>query len=177
MSALHRSDISNEEAIVNFIGGYTEPVEPLTYTWCSLFDHHPSDKLNEVIFYYDQPVMLSENPVVQLCEAHEGTMVKEVVPTMRNENGQWLLVADFDGFPLAMETGYSVVIPEGILITKDGDVVVNTRNVTSVGNTTEIEGVEASTNSDRVYTLQGVRLQQPPKQGVYIQNGKKFVVK
>ena len=29
----------------------------------------------------------------------------------------------------------------------------------------------------RVYTLQGVRLQQPPKQGVYIQNGKKFVAK
>ena len=30
---------------------------------------------------------------------------------------------------------------------------------------------------NRVYTLQGVRLQQPPKQGVYIQNGKKFVAK
>lgn len=148
-----------------------------TYTWCSLFDHHPSDKLNEVIFYYDQPVMLSENPVVQLCEGHVGTVVKEVVPTMRNENGQWLLVADFDGFPLAAETGYSVVIPEGTLITKDGDVVVNTRNVTSVGNTTGIEGVEASTNSDHIYTLQGVRLQRPPKQGVYIQNGKKFVAK
>ena len=29
----------------------------------------------------------------------------------------------------------------------------------------------------RVYTLQGLRLQQPPKQGVYIQNGKKFVAK
>ena len=29
----------------------------------------------------------------------------------------------------------------------------------------------------RVYTLQGVRLQQPPKQGVYIQNGRKFVAK
>ena len=123
--------------------------------------------------------MLSENPVVQLCEAHEGkgTVVKEVVPTVRNENGQWLLVADFDGFPLAAETGYSVVIPEGTLITKDGDVVVNRRNVTSVGNTTGIEGVEVSTTSDHIYTLQGVRLQQPPKQGVYIQHGKKFVAK
>ena len=30
---------------------------------------------------------------------------------------------------------------------------------------------------NRVYTLQGVRLQQPPKQGVYIQNGRKFVAK
>lgn len=179
VSALHRSDITNEKAIVNFIGGYTEPVKPLTYSWCSLFDHHPSDKLNEVIFYYDQPVMLSEIPVVQLCEAHEGkgTVVKEVVPTVRNENGQWLLVADFEGFPLAAETGYSVVIPEGTLITKDGDVVVNRRNVTSVGNTTGIEGVEVSTTSDHIYTLQGVRLQQPPKQGVYIQHGKKFVAK
>ena len=32
-------------------------------------------------------------------------------------------------------------------------------------------------SDNRVYTLQGVRLQQPPRQGVYIQNGKKFVAK
>ena len=55
--------------------------------------------------------------------------------------------------------------------------VVNRRNVTSVGNTTGIEGVEVSTTSDHIYTLQGVRLQQLPKQGVYIQHGKKFVAK
>ena len=46
-----------------------------------------------------------------------------------------------------------------------------------------IEHSEKASTSDRlasdnrVYTLQGVRLQQPPKQGVYIQNGKKFVAK
>ena len=40
-----------------------------------------------------------------------------------------------------------------------------------------IERGEKASAADRVYTLQGVRLQQPPKQGVYIQNGRKFVAK
>ena len=40
-----------------------------------------------------------------------------------------------------------------------------------------IERGEKASADNRVYTLQGVRLQQPPKQGVYIQNGKKFVAK
>ena len=90
--------------------------------------------------------------------------------------GDRLVFGPISSVGFIFDVGVSVT-PEAKAYLKNGDVVVNTRNVTSVGNTTEIEGVEASTNSDRVYTLQGVRLQQPPKQGVYIQNGKKFVAK
>ena len=98
-------------------------------------------------------------------------------------------IVDPNGVTVSTSMGYAMdgqydtncvmdnIAHDSYTITKDGDVVVNTRNVTSVGNTTGIEGVEASTNSDHIYTLQGVRLQRPPKQGVYIQNGKKFVAK
>ena len=40
-----------------------------------------------------------------------------------------------------------------------------------------VEQSEKPATDNRIYNLQGVRLQQPPKYGVYIQNGKKFVVK
>lgn len=140
VSALHRPDIVNEKAEVSFTGGYTEPVNPIMYTWCSLYDHHPTDVLGEVRFFYNQPVALSANPLVQLYNNNENLVVKEVVPIISNENGQWVLIADFENTPLVSEEGYSIIIPEGTLVTKDGDVVVNQRNVMSVGKTSGIAG-------------------------------------
>lgn len=142
VSALHRPDITNEELSVSFTGGYTEPLKPLDYVWCSLYDSHPSDVLGTVSFYYDQPVMLSENPVVRLYIEKEDMTVKEVVPALTEEEGKWVLTADFENTPLIPEKGYSIIIPEGTLVTKDGDVVVNSRNVMDVGKTTGISGVE-----------------------------------
>ena len=113
-SALYRTDIVNEEAIVNFIGGYTEPMKPIQYTWCSLFDN------------------------------------KEVVPTISEENGDWVLAADFENIPLIPEKGYTIIIPEGTIVSKEGDVVVNQRNVMGIGNSSgivEIENREVSINS------------------------------
>lgn len=94
-SALYRTDIVNEEAIVNFIGGYTEPVKPIQYTWCSLFDNHTTDVLGEVKFYYDRPIALSANPIIKLNIENENLTVKEVVPTISEENGTgcWLRIS------------------------------------------------------------------------------------
>ena len=140
VSAMQRPDIVNEKAEVCFIGGYTEPMEPILYSWCSLFDNHPTDVLGEVRFFYDQPVALSANPLVQLY--NESAIVKEVVPIISEENGKWILTADFENTPLVPEQGYSIIIPEGTLVTKDGDVIVNQRNVMSVENTSDIEGID-----------------------------------
>lgn len=137
VSALHREDITNEEATVNFTGGYTEPVQPIEYVWCSLYDNHPEDILGEVHFYYDQEIALSHDAKLQLV-TDDADIVKEVTPTLSTLNGQWVLTADFGNFPLETGKGYSVVIPEGTLVTPDGDVVVNSRNVTDVGNTNGI---------------------------------------
>lgn len=108
-SALYRTDIVNKEAIVNFIGGYTEPVKPIQYTWCSLFDNHTTDVLGEVKFYYDRPIALSANPIIKLNIENENLTVKEVVPTISEENGDWVLVADFENIPLISEKGYTIL--------------------------------------------------------------------
>ena len=56
-------------------------------------------------------------------------------------------------------------------VTLNGESLIAKLPVRSV----EQSGKPAADN--RIYNLQGVRLQQPPKHGIYIQNGKKFVVK
>lgn len=162
VSALYRPDIVNEEAEINFIGGYTEPVKPIQYIWCSLFDHHPTDVLGEVRFYYDLPVALSANPTVQLYIEKENLIVKEVVPTISEENGKWVLIADFENTPLVSVEGYSIIIPEGTLVTKEGDVIVNQRNVMSVGNNSGIVVIE---NPDPIITVNNriVRIKQAVK--------------
>lgn len=149
-SALYRTDIVNEEAIVNFIGGYTEPVKPIQYTWCSLFDNHTTDVLGEVKFYYDRPIALSANPIIKLNIENENLTVKEVVPTISEENGDWVLAADFENIPLISEKGYTIIIPKGTIVSKEGDVVVNQRNVMEIGSSSgivEIENREVSINS------------------------------
>lgn len=156
-SALYRPDIVNEDVMVSFIGGYTEPVKPIQYIWCSLFDNHPDDVLGEVKFYYDRPIALSANPVVKLNIENENIIVKEVVPTIYEENGNWVLIADFDNTPLIPEKGYTIIIPEGTIVSKDGDVIVNQRNVMGVGNSSGIaeivDGEVAISTSNGVITI------------------------
>lgn len=145
VSALYRADITNEATEVNFIGGYTEPLEPLNYVWCSLFDNHPDGILNEVSFYYDRPVSLSEKPIVQLCE--DGNVIKEVVPTLSDsESGDmWILTADFGGVELKPLKGYSITIPAGTLVTAEGDVVVNPVSTLSINDLGVAAGARTET--------------------------------
>ncbi len=154
VSSLYRSDIVNAAAEVSFIGGYTEPVEYLHYVWCSLYDNHPSDVLNEVRFYYDRAIVLAENPTVQLCEESSGNVVKTVVPTLSTSEGRWVVTADFEGTPLEAGKGYSIVIPEGTIISEDGDVVVNTRNVMEIDRNGSVSAIE--TDAPIVKTQRGL---------------------
>ncbi len=160
VSSLYRSDIVNAAAEVSFIGGYTEPVEYLHYVWCSLYDNHPSDVLNEVRFYYDRAIVLAENPAVQLCEESSGNVVKTVVPTLSTSEGRWVVTADFEGTPLAAGKGYSIVIPEGTIISEDGDVVVNTRNVMEIDRNGSVSAIETDAPVIKagkgVITIEGV---------------------
>ena len=175
VSALRRPDIVNEEAEVNFIGGSMKPAKFIQYVWCSLFDHHPANVLDEVRFYYDLPVALSANPTVQLYIEKENLIVKEVVPTIFEENGKWVLIADFDNAPLVSEEGYSIIIPEGTLVSRDGDVIVNQRNVISVGNSSGIKEIKNAEAGGREYDLYGKEITEPAPGQIYIQDGKKKV--
>lgn len=144
VSALYRPDIVNKEVEVHFIGSYTEPMRPVQYIWCSLYDNHPTDVLGEVKFFYDQPIVLSANPIVQLFIENKNLIVKEVVPSISEEDGMWVLIADFGDTPLDFEEGYSIIIPEGTIVTKDGDVIVNQRNVMTVGDSSGISDIEST---------------------------------
>ncbi len=141
VSALNRADIVNEQASIDFTGCYKEPQPYIRYVWCSLYNNHPDGVLGEVHFYYDQEIALSCNPKVRLT-VDDQTVVKEVVPVLSFRNGQWVLTADFEGFSLADGKGYSVVIPEGTIVTPDGDVAVNPHSVMPVGNGSGISGTE-----------------------------------
>lgn len=130
-----RNDITNNEVSIPFIGTYEKEIGPLTYSWCSLFEEHPSDAIGKVLFYYDMPIMLAEShSKIQLVRLTDNEVCKEVVPNLYEDNGKWILVADFGNYPLLPETGYSIVIPEGTIVTKCGDVIVNVRNVMPLTN-------------------------------------------
>ena len=130
-----RNDITNNEVSIPFIGTYEEEIEPLTYSWCSLFEEHPSDAIGKVLFYYDMPIMLAEShSKIQLVRLTDNEVCKEVVPNLYEDNGKWILVADFGNYPLLPGTGYSIAIPEGTIVTKCGDVIVNVRNVMPLTN-------------------------------------------
>lgn len=139
LSPRFRTDITNEEARVDFIGGYTKPLESISYVWCSLFDNHNIDVIDEVRFFYNQAVVLSPNPKILLLNVDQ-TLIKEVIPVLTEENGQWVVSCNFGGVKVP-EKGCCITIPEGTVISANGDVVVNAKNTFDVNVTTKIGNV------------------------------------
>lgn len=161
VSALHRPDITNNEAEVSFVGSSKKAEKSLDYVWCSLYDHHPTDVIDSVLFYYDQPIILSGKPAIQLI-MDDSIVVKEVAPTLTSQNGMWILAADFESTPLSPARSYSVVIQEGTVVTPDGDVVVNSSNATKVDTSTGLQRADTTpihmTTRGRSIELSGLSL-------------------
>ena len=169
VSALHRPDIVNEEVEVNFIGGYARPLAPIRHVWCSLFDCHIGDTLGEVKFYYDCPVAFTKNPIIQLYNQSDHVIEKEAVPTMAEENSQYIMTVDFQNTPILPEKGYAIIIPEGTLVSRDGDIVVNHCNVVSLENSGIMKFEEARTVIDVCNgTITVDRL--PSRSGIVLRN-------
>lgn len=175
--AIYRDDIVNEDVSFNFIGGYTELIEPLTYVWCSLYTDH-SNFLNEVTFRYDRPVKLCENPVVQLWY-DDVELLKEVAAEIETDTNRWLLKADFGGFEMTGEKGYSLVIPEGTVIAENGDPVVNPRNSLVVSDSSGISDIQmcSEDTSPIIYDVNGRRISNPAPGQIYIIKGQKWIAK
>lgn len=130
VSPRFRTDITNEEAQVHFVGGYTDPpVAPddVSFVWCSLLDSCYVEELHEVYFYYDRAIKLSENPQVELYNS-EYEPIKAVTPTIAREQNRWVLVCDFGGVNL-LETGVVCIsIPAGTVLAADDSEVTNRTN-------------------------------------------------
>lgn len=174
--AMYREDIVNEEAVFNFVGGYEETVPPLTYIWCSLFTDH-SDVLNVVSFTYDRPVRVAEEAKLQLWETDSDRLVKEADAYLDTQANCWIVSADFGGFQMQPETGYTFVIPEGTVIAENGDPVINPRHAIALNGSSGIEDITIE-NKDcnaPLYDLFGRKITVPQPGTIYIQSGKKIL--
>lgn len=176
--AMYRDDIVNEEVVLNFIGGYEETVPPLNYVWCNLFTDH-SDVLNIVTFTYDRPVRVAEDAKLQLWEIENNTLVSEADAYLDIQANCWNVCADFGGFQMQPEKGYTFVIPEGAVIAENGDPVVNPRNAIALNGSSGIENIsiEDKDCDASVYDLFGRKVHVPQSGTIYIQSGKKILVK
>ena len=175
--AMYRDDIVNEEVVLNFIGGYEETVPPLNYVWCNLFTDH-SDVLNIVTFTYDRPVRVAEGAKLQLWEIENNTLEKEADAYLDIQSNCWNVCADFGGFQMQPETGYTFVIPEGAVIAENGDPVVNPRHAIALNGSSGIENIsiEDKDCDAPVYDLFGRKVSVLQPGTIYIQSGKKIMI-
>lgn len=179
VKSCYRDDIVNEEVVIDFRGGYTEPVKPLKYEWTTLYD--PSlDVLDIVSFLYDRPVRVAEGAKMQLWETDGDVLVKEVDAYIDDSVVNWWIVsADFGGFKMLPGKGYTFVMPEETVIAENGDPVVNPRNTVNITGKSGINGVmvDETGNGSPIYDLTGRKVTAPVKGGIYITDGKKIVIR
>ncbi len=171
-----RDDIVNEEVSFNFTGGYTEPIQELNYSWCSLFNDH-SNVLNEVTFVDQTAIHLSENAVIQLKYADESELIMEAPAYINTEINCFALSANFGGYEMTSEKGYTLVIPKGTVIAESGDPVVNHRNSIPVADYSGINHIYDKNSYSITYDLNGRRVNAPISGKMYIRNGKTFICK
>lgn len=141
ISALRRDDIVNEEACITFTGGYTEPLPTVDFTWCNLFGMKDFSNINDLKFYYDIPITATPGMEISLWQSDDGPMIAGAEPTVSTENDKWVLTTGFGGLDLSAYDGFVVVIPEGLVVSAEGDVVVNKRSSTQIEGTTGISNV------------------------------------
>ncbi len=177
VSSEYREDITNEEVVFNFVGAYTDASLPFTYTWCSLYTDH-SNFLGEVSFTFDRPIEIAEDARIQLYEIYPTEqLIMEVTPWLTADANCWKLVCDFGGYHRDDEWGFTIVIPEGAVISADGQKIQCARSEFRSGNA----GVENTTLDASeylpFYNLQGFKVDNPQIGCIYIHNGKKVVLR
>lgn len=171
-----RDDIVNEEVSFNFIGGYTQPIQELNYSWCSLFGDH-SNVLNEVTFIYQAPIHLAENAVIQLWYADGSALIMEAPAYINTDINCFAVTADFGGYEMTSEKGYSLVIPAGSVIADYGDPAVNHRCSIPVSASSGIHSLTEKDCSAPIYDLNGRRVKNPIPGNVYVRDGKTTIYK
>lgn len=157
-----RRDIMNDEAAVNFFGGSV--VTPLQYVGCSIdgADGH----VGKVYLEYGQPIGVCGNKAIQLYNKTDGVVAEEATAELYENDGRWVLTADFRNAAVGQDKEYCVIIPEGMVVTKEGDVTVNARCVISVG---ELDGIsQMAAENISVETQNGVILVSGMKEKCHI---------
>lgn len=161
MTPRFRTDITNAESSVSFIGGAAtppaevpNPIPPLSFVKCSLYDWTtPLEVINEVYFYYNEPIKLSDDPKIQLFDGSDKSLIKEVIPTLTHEDDWWIVACDFGGVRLP-EDGAMLIIAEGSVLRagdKKGQNDKNTIRITPRPQSTD----QVETNNPSIYGYHG----------------------
>lgn len=161
MTPRFRTDITNAESSVHFIGGAAtppaevpDPIPPLSFVKCSLYDWTtPQEVINEVYFYYDEPIKLSDDPKIQLFDGSDKSLIKEVIPTLMREDDWWIVACDFGGVRIPDE-GAMLIITEGSVLRAGDNQGQNDKNTIRITPTPQsTDQVEA--NNPSIYGHNG----------------------
>lgn len=185
-----RNDIYNAAAEVSFTGGYRygiyEPEPDIRPSHCSLADNTLLTELGWVRFYYDRPLILNAGAKLLLKEENiHGDILKEVTPEYSvatdpeaGSPANYCVSAYFGNFSIDPAKRYSVVIPEGTLITAEGDIHVNRYQARLVNDRSGIDNVmsdDDKTPDVTVYNLNGTVATETIPGRIYIRGGEKFI--
>ena len=174
--SIYRDDITNDEIVFNFVGGYYGHMNPFTYTWCSLYTDH-SGILGEVSFTFDRPIEIAPDAKIQLYEIYPTEqLLMEVTHWLNTDANCWQLMCDFGGYHRDDEWGFTIVIPEGAVFSADNPEVKCLRSefkreTAGVDNIT----VNQSQSNSPVYDLFGRIVHRPLPGSIYILDGKKII--
>lgn len=177
VTALDRPDIINEEIVVPFIGGWSDPLpKPLPDSWRA--DGTSATGALQVSITYSQGVTLLENPLLFLTDPTGTTVLSLAVPTVEEKEGEWIVKAEFPDVAANAVEEYTVRIPECTVTFLKGNMVVNEQNLLTL----DMSGVrpisaDSPCTEHLLYDLHGRRVTATVPGSVYIRDGKKFVAK
>ena len=161
MTPRFRTDITNAESSVHFIGGAAtppaevpNPIPPLSFVKCSLYDWTtPQEVINEVYFYYDEPIKLSDDPKIQLFDGSDKSLIKEVIPTLMREDDWWIVACDFGGVRIPDE-GAMLIITEGSVLRAGDNKGQNDKNTIQITPTPQSTN-QVEANNPSIYGHNG----------------------
>ncbi len=97
-------------------------------------------------------------------------------PAYINENiNCYAVSANFGGYEMTSEKGYSLVIPEGTVIADYGDPIVNHRCSIPVIASSGINSLSDEKSFSPIYDLNGSKVKVPEHGKMYVKNGKTFI--
>ena len=178
VSAAYRDDIINEEIVINFTGSYVDPTLPFTYQWCSL-DKDYSGVLGIVSFTFQRPFLIEPDVKIQLFEnSPSQQLIMEVTPWINTSINCFVLECDFGGYTREGEWEFSIVIPEGALISTDGKAISARSEFRYISTGVEKIGKDSDVDEPQPYfNLQGIKVDKPKEGNLYIHKGKKVIYK
>lgn len=175
VSSRYRTDIVNREVRIDFTGGSVPTQDEIRYDGCRI-DVDRDGRLGVVAFHFNRIVWPLDGAKMLLLDIEtEECLVQEDLHVNAMLNCSEIY-ADFGGYQLEPEKGYTFVIPEGMLVAVDGEPVLNPLQSYSFDAPSGVASVtDEEEDVSPLYDLFGNRIHNPQRGSVYIRNGHKII--